>query len=166
MSGTPHDQPGGLEEGPTGLTDGFIARGEEETRTAGRRLAGMVAPGDLWLISGEIGAGKSTLVRAALRKLGVSGPIPSPTFTIGRLYEGPDQPMPISHLDLYRLGGLEAEDPGLLAGYLGPDRAAFVEWPGGAEAELTSMATRVGRVAIDHIDKESRWIRIDPPTII
>ena len=142
---------------------GFVARGQEETEAACRDLAALVQPGDLILISGEVGAGKSTLVRAALRQLGVAGAIPSPTFTIGRLYEQPSQRMPVSHLDLYRLDGLGDEDPGLLAGYLGPDRAAFVEWPGGSAGELSEMATRVGRVAIDHIDSESRRIRIDPP---
>lgn len=163
MSGRPEKQSEHLWKPQSEASDGFIAQGEKATREAGTRLAGLVAPGDLWLVSGEVGAGKSTLVRAALKELGVSGAIPSPTFTIGRLYEGPDQPMPLSHLDLYRLGGLESEDPDLLAEYLGPDRAAFVEWPGGGEAELMSMATRVGRVAIEHVDKESRRIRIDPP---
>lgn len=140
-----------------------IARGDEDTQTVGREVAALTEPGDLWLVSGEVGAGKSTLVRAALRELGVTGAIPSPTFTIGRLYESPDQSMPVSHLDLYRLGGLSGEDPGLLAEYFGPDRAAFVEWPGGAEADLEKMATRIGRVAIDHIDVDSRRIRVDPP---
>lgn len=140
-----------------------IARGDAETEAAGQRVARLTRPGDLWLVSGEVGAGKSTLVRAALRELGVRGAIPSPTFTIGRLYESAGQQMPVSHLDLYRLGGLSDEDPGLLAEYFGPDRAAFVEWPGGAEGELEKMATRVGRVAIEHVDVDSRRIRVDPP---
>lgn len=156
MSGT-FNQPDSTPEA------GFIAHGQAETEAAGRDLAALIEPGDLILISGEVGAGKSTLVRAALRQLGVAGAIPSPTFTIGRLYEQPSQRMPVSHLDLYRLGGLGEEDPGLLAEYLGLDRAAFVEWPGGSAGELSEMATRVGRVAIDHIDSESRRIRIDPP---
>ena len=109
-----------------------IARGNAETEAAGREVALLTEPGDLWLVSGEVGAGKSTLVRAALREIGVKGPIPSPTFTIGRLYQSADQLMPVSHLDLYRLDGLSDEDPGLLAEYFGPDRAAFVEWPGGS----------------------------------
>jgi len=146
MSGTPED--------------GILARGEAGTQAAGRELAGHLAPGDLVLLAGEVGAGKSTLVRAALRELGVTGAIPSPTFTIGRAYDDPGQRMPAAHLDLYRLGDLAGEDPGLLADYFGPDRVTFVEWPGGAEGELTEMATRVVRVAIDHVDRESRKIRV------
>jgi len=142
---------------------GRVACGPEETEQAGRELAASLQPGDLVLVSGEVGAGKSTLIRAAMRELGVTGAIPSPTFTIGRLYEGQEQPMPVAHLDLYRLGDPESEDPGLLAAYFGPDRVSFVEWPGGANRQLTEMATRVGRVAIDHIDQDSRRIRIDPP---
>lgn len=137
------------------------AKGSEATEATGRDLASRLAPGDLVLVNGEVGAGKSTLIRAAMRELGVAGAIPSPTFTIGRLYEGPAQRMPVAHLDLYRLGGLEDEDPGLLAEYFGPDRVSFVEWPGGASYELSEMATRVFRVAIDHIDSESRRIRIE-----
>jgi len=137
-----------------------VARGPAETELEGRKLASTLGPGDLVLVSGEVGAGKSTLIRAAMREMGVSGAIPSPTFTIGRLYEGESQRMPIAHLDLYRLGGLESEDPGLLAEYFGPDRVSFVEWPGGASEELSEMATRTIRVAIDHIDAESRKITI------
>ena len=151
MSGTPE------------MRGGRIARGDAETEAAGREVALLTKPGDIWLISGEVGAGKSTLVRAALREIGVTGAIPSPTFTIGRLYESPGQTMPASHLDLYRLGGLSDEDPGLLAEYFGPDRVAFVEWPGGAGDELEKMATRVGRVAIHHLDVDSRRISVEPP---
>lgn len=140
-----------------------IAVGEKATADAGREVASQSRPGDLWLVTGEVGAGKSTLVRAAMTELGVTGPKPSPTFTIGRSYDGPAQAAPVAHLDLYRLGDLAEEDPGLLAEYLGPERVTFVEWPGQAVAELSAMATRVGRVAIDHISPESRRIRIEPP---
>lgn len=150
----------GVAEEPRG---GFLAHGQGETEAAGRDLAALIEPGDLILVNGEVGAGKSTLVRAALRGLGVEGPIPSPTFTIGRLYDQPAQRMPVSHLDLYRLGDLAAEEPGLLSEYLGPDRAAFVEWPGGSDVQLRELSTRIGRVDIDHIDSESRRIRIEPP---
>jgi len=137
-----------------------LVRGPGETEAEGRKLAAWLEPGDLVLVNGEVGAGKSTLIRATMRELGVSGAITSPTFTIGRLYEGEGQRMPVAHLDLYRLGGLESEDPGLLAEYFGPDRVSFVEWPGGSSGELSEMATRTIRVAIDHIDAESRRITV------
>ena len=59
-------------------------------------------PGDVVLVAGELGAGKTTFVRGACRALGVTEPVISPTFTIGRRYRGR---VPVSHLDLYRLGG-------------------------------------------------------------
>ena len=99
----------------------------EETEALGAELAAALGPGDLVLISGELGAGKTTLVRGACRALGVTGPVTSPTFTIGSVHHGTHGT--VSHLDLYRLAGLADEDPALLEDYLGPDRIAFVEWP-------------------------------------
>ena len=97
-----------------------------ETEALAAELATALRPGDVVLVSGELGAGKTTFVRGAARALGVAGPVTSPTFTIGSRHEGR---LPVAHLDLYRLDHLDAEDPGLLADYLTPDRVAFVEWP-------------------------------------
>jgi len=79
------------------------------------------------IVAGELGAGKTTLVRGACRALGVEGPVTSPTFAIGNRYAATGGLL-VAHLDLYRLESLSAEDPDLLADYLGPDRIAFVEW--------------------------------------
>ena len=98
-----------------------------ETEAVAARLAESLGPGDVVLVSGELGVGKTTFVRGAVRALGVSLPVTSPTFTIARRYE--DGRVPVSHLDLYRLDGLEAEEPELLADELGGDRIGFVEWP-------------------------------------
>jgi tRNA threonylcarbamoyladenosine biosynthesis protein TsaE len=92
------------------------------------------------LVSGELGAGKTTLIRGACRELGVTEAVTSPTFTIGRRYRGR---VPVSHLDLYRLQGLEDEDPGLLDDYLTDDAVAFVEWPLAAGPPLERVALRV-----------------------
>ena len=87
-------------------------------------------------VLGELGAGKTTLVRGACRALGVEGPVTSPTFAIAHRYPARDGLL-VAHLDLYRLASLEDEDPDLLADYLGADRIAFVEWPAAnAAAEL------------------------------
>lgn len=104
-----------------------------ETEAIGARLAADLRPGDLVLVGGELGTGKTTLIRGACRQLGVIGPVVSPTFTIGRRYRGR---VPVSHLDLYRLDSLAGEDPGLLDDYLTPDAVAFVEWPAAAEPLL------------------------------
>ena len=91
-----------------------------ETEAAGAALARRLAPGDVVLVSGELGAGKTTFVRGACRALGVTEPVTSPTFTIGTLLRGRD--LEVAHLDLYRLVSLAGEDPALLDDYLTPDR--------------------------------------------
>lgn len=124
------------------------------TERLAARIASDLRPGDLVLVSGELGAGKTTFVRGACRALGVEGPVTSPTFTIGQRYAGR---VPISHLDLYRLGGLEGEEPGLLDDYLGADAIAFVEWPelAGPELERASL-----RVELEHAGGDRRRVRI------
>jgi tRNA threonylcarbamoyladenosine biosynthesis protein TsaE len=111
-----------------------------ETEAIGERLAAVLEPGDVVLVSGELGAGKTTLIRGAARGLGVTEPVTSPTFTIGHTYRGR---LPISHLDLYRLADLGQEDPALLDDYLTPEAVAFIEWPGGAEPWLERITRRV-----------------------
>jgi tRNA threonylcarbamoyladenosine biosynthesis protein TsaE len=81
----------------------------EETEALAGRLARRLAPGDVVLVSGDLGTGKTTFVRGACRALGVTGRVTSPTFTIGHRYRGaPD----VSHLDLYRFRGLSAAEWG------------------------------------------------------
>ncbi len=133
--------------------------GSEETERLATGIAAELQPGDVVLLEGEVGAGKSTLIRAVMRELGVSGPIPSPTFTIGRSYTGR---LPVSHLDLHRIGSVGAEDPGLLSEYFTEDRVVFVEWPGDDEASLTGMAKRVRRISMAHLGGDSRRIEIGP----
>src|SRR3954468_8679958 len=97
----------------------------EETEAAGAELAGRLEPGDVVLVSGELGAGKTTFVRGASRALGVDGAVTSPTYTIGQVYAGRDG-LEVAHLDLYRLHTLGGEDPALLDDYLTPERIGFV----------------------------------------
>src|SRR4051812_27561145 len=109
-----------------------------ETEALAADLAATLEPGDVVLVSGELGAGKTTFVRGACRALGVRVPVTSPTFTIARRYE--DGRVPVSHLDLFRLAeGLEQEEPELLDDELAPDRVAFVEWPEVAGAGLPGV---------------------------
>jgi tRNA threonylcarbamoyladenosine biosynthesis protein TsaE len=128
----------------------------EQTETVGAQLAATLGTGDLVLVQGDLGSGKTTLIRGACRALGVEGAITSPTFTIGHLYRGRDQL--IAHLDLYRLGSLDDEDPTLLSDYLGDDRITFVEWPEIGEGRL---AGRVVRVRMAHADGDRRRIEIE-----
>jgi tRNA threonylcarbamoyladenosine biosynthesis protein TsaE len=127
-----------------------------ETEALGARIAERLQPGDVVLLSGELGTGKTTLVRGACRALGVPGPVTSPTFTIGQRYSGGR--MPVSHLDLYRLQSLEGEDPALLEDYLGPEGVAFVEWPAAGSGRLGRPALEV-RLA--HAGEERRRIEVE-----
>ncbi|HEX3325004.1 MAG TPA: tRNA (adenosine(37)-N6)-threonylcarbamoyltransferase complex ATPase subunit type 1 TsaE [Solirubrobacterales bacterium] len=132
------------------------SRSAAETEALGARVAERLGPGDVVVVSGEVGAGKTTLIRGACRALGVSEPVTSPTFTIGQRYGGGR--MPVSHLDLYRLESLEGEDPALLDDYLGSDGVAFVEWP-------AAGADRLGRpvleIRLEHADGERRRVEIE-----
>lgn len=109
----------------------------------GTRLAALLRPGDVIALSGDLGAGKTTLARAVLQALGHGGEVPSPTFTLVQTY--PDTDLPIAHADLYRIENpAEAEplalDEWLMAG------AVIVEWP-----------ERMG----EEIWPERLWLRLD-----
>jgi tRNA threonylcarbamoyladenosine biosynthesis protein TsaE len=127
----------------------------EETEAAGAELAARLAPGDVVLVTGELGSGKTTFVRGAARALGVKGPVTSPTFTIGHVFPGRPE---IAHVDLYRLPSLAGEDPALLDDYLTPERVAFVEWPQAAEPRLDRVAARV---RLEHLGGDRRRITIE-----
>lgn len=128
--------------------------GPAQTEAIGARLAAGLGPGDLVLVGGELGTGKTTLIRGACRELGVTEPVVSPTFTIGRRYRGR---VPVSHLDLYRLQSLTGEDPGLLDDYLTSDAVAFVEWPAAAEPLLGERRI-ARRVELRHAGGDSREV--------
>ena len=126
-----------------------------ETEAVGARIAAGLEPGDVVVVSGDLGAGKTTLVRGACRALGVEGPITSPTFTIGQRYRGR---LPVSHLDLYRLGELNEEDPALLDDYLDAGSIAFIEWPAAAQPQLAGR--RVLELRLAHLGGDRRQIEV------
>jgi tRNA threonylcarbamoyladenosine biosynthesis protein TsaE len=126
-----------------------------ETESVGAELAAMLRDGDVVLVRGELGSGKTTLVRGAARALGVSDPVTSPTFSIGHRYDA--NGLTVSHLDLYRLAGLEHEEADLLVDYLGPGRIAFVEWPPEGEPELAGARVRV---TLSHAGGDRRLLEL------
>jgi tRNA threonylcarbamoyladenosine biosynthesis protein TsaE len=130
--------------------------GPSETETFGAKLAGDLRAGDVVLVRGELGAGKTTLVRGAARALGVTDAITSPSFSIGHRYRARGE-LTVSHLDLYRLAGLDAEDPDLLADYFGAGRIAFVEWPVDEERELALARVLV---SMEHAGEDRRKIEV------
>jgi tRNA threonylcarbamoyladenosine biosynthesis protein TsaE len=146
-----------------------------ETEALGAELSRVLAPGDVVLIDGELGAGKTTFVRGAARALGVTTPVTSPTFTIGQRYPAaaplpaaalPAAPLPaaplafVSHVDLYRLGSLRDEDPDLLADYIGADTITFVEWPDAGVQEISELGRIARRVKLSHAGGDRRIIEV------
>jgi tRNA threonylcarbamoyladenosine biosynthesis protein TsaE len=134
---------------------------ETGSADATERIAGELAerlrPGNLELVSGDVGSGKTTFVRGACRALGVSDPVTSPSFTIGHLYRGR---VPVSHIDLFRLDSLAGEDPGLLDDYLGPQTIAFIEWPGAAAPAIDPERVAM-RVRLDHLGGDRRRLTVE-----
>jgi tRNA threonylcarbamoyladenosine biosynthesis protein TsaE len=126
----------------------------EETEALAARLAAGLLAGDVVAVSGELGAGKTTFVRGAARALGVTGPVSSPTFTIGHRY---DAPTPVAHLDLYRIAGLDSEEWGDLEPYF-DGAIVFVEWPEHGGDWLPPARVTV---TLTHVDESHRHVAID-----
>lgn len=135
----------------------FQSTSAVQTEAIGARMAAELGAGDVVLIEGDLGAGKTTLVRGACRALGVRGPVTSPTFTIGQRYPAP---VPVTHVDLFRVPGLAGEDPDLLADYLRADTIAFVEWPGGSEGTVAGFARIAARARLEHAGGDSRLVSV------
>jgi len=120
----------------------FELTDERLTRRLGRSIGACMRAGDVVLLRGEMGAGKSVLTRAAARAMGVDGPVPSPTFTILNIHEGRD--LKLYHFDLYRLEGADAlYEMGLEEYIPARDGATFVEWPEMAEDAMPPDALTV-----------------------
>ncbi len=137
----------------------------DQMREVGRRLAGALRPGDLLVLAGELGAGKTTLTQGLGEGLGVRGPVTSPTFVIARVH--PPQgggTLPLVHVDAYRLGSIaEVEDLDLDATMA--ESVTVVEWGRGLVEELAddrlevTIERTVGDVDLGGGD-ELRTIRV------
>lgn len=133
-----------------------VSRGPSETEALGAELAERLQPGQVVLIEGELGAGKTTFVRGACRALGVAGPVRSPTFTIGHRYSGT---VAVTHIDLFRVADLRGEEPDFLSEYFGPTTIAFVEWPP-REPDVAILGQVAARVCIAHAGGDQRRVEI------
>jgi tRNA threonylcarbamoyladenosine biosynthesis protein TsaE len=103
-------------------------------RSLGERLAADLNPGDLVVLTGDLGAGKTTLVQGIAAGLGASGPVVSPTFVIARVYRGGR--VPLVHVDAYRLGSrVEVDDLDLDADVA--ESVTVVEWGEGLVEDLS-----------------------------
>ena len=135
--------------------------GADAMRALGRRLGSSLAPGDVILLHGDLGAGKTTLAQGTAEALGVEGAIQSPTFTLvseypARLADG--TAVTLFHLDLYRLH--DAEELGdigwdeLIAADAG---VTVVEWP---ERAGDWLPERYTLVTIEHVGPDARRVSI------
>jgi tRNA threonylcarbamoyladenosine biosynthesis protein TsaE len=90
----------------------------------------VLGPGDIVVLTGEVGTGKTTFVRAAARSLGVTERVTSPTYQLARGYEGlkDGRRVRVNHMDLYRLEGIEDHDVLEIEDYLEPEAVTFIEW--------------------------------------
>lgn len=106
----------------------MILRSPEESLELGRKLAELARPGDVIALSGQLGAGKTSIARGLLAALGLEGEAPSPSFAIVQPYDPPEVRFPVLHVDLYRLDHPEeAEELGLDDARI--DSLLIVEWP-------------------------------------
>jgi tRNA threonylcarbamoyladenosine biosynthesis protein TsaE len=128
------------------------------------RVADHLEPGDVVVLGGEVGSGKTTFVRAAARSLGVEERVTSPTYQIARDYEGSagGRNVTVNHLDLYRLEGLEERDALELDDYLGPETITFIEWAPKDALDLIEDSTLV---LISHQTPTTRRVSLRGPVV-
>jgi tRNA threonylcarbamoyladenosine biosynthesis protein TsaE len=140
------------------MSDGTVAVATpEQMRELGRRLAALLRPGDLVVLTGDLGAGKTTLVQGVGAGLGVRSPIVSPTFVIARVHR--DGRIPLVHVDAYRLGSVaEVDDLDLDADL--DDSVTVVEWGEGLVERLAAdrLEVRIERSQDD--DDETREVSV------
>ncbi len=134
-----------------------ISKSAAETRMLGERLASQLLPGDVLLLYGELGAGKSEMTRGIAVGLGVRETVPSPTFTILQVYESGR--MPLYHFDWYRIGHAEELYELSMEEYLGGDGVAVVEWPQQAKEAVPEKHLRI---ILSLRDDNTRDIILEP----
>jgi tRNA threonylcarbamoyladenosine biosynthesis protein TsaE len=134
---------------------------EDALKELAARVAGSLGPGDVVVLRGEVGAGKTAFVRAAARALGVQEAVTSPTYQFARSYEGSlnGRMVAVNHLDLYRLEGLDARDALDLDEYLNADSVTFVEWADPALELLEEPSV----VEIFHRSPTTRRVQLSGP---
>lgn len=123
-----------------------------DTRRFGERLASLLKPGDLIILNGPLGAGKTALVQGIGAGLGVRGEVTSPTFVIARVHRGP---LPLVHVDAYRLGDFEIDDLDLDASV--EDSVTVVEWGTG---KVEKLADSYLEVVISRHDDDTRTVEL------
>ena len=142
----------------------FEGLDEAALKKLAARLADCLEPGDVVVLGGEVGSGKTTFVRAAARSLGVEGRVTSPTYQLARGYRGTvgGGKVAINHLDLYRLEGLQDRDVLELEDYLEPGAITFVEW---APKDALGAIENPTLVLISHQTPTTRRVSLAGPAV-
>ena len=126
-----------------------------ETRTLGERLASRLRPGDVLLLLGDMGVGKSELTRGIARGLGIQGPVASPTFTILQVYD--EGHIPLYHFDWYRLESADELYEMGMDEYLGGDGIAIIEWPSQCPEAIPPCRLEITLTPLADTVREITW---------
>ncbi|KPC80342.1 MULTISPECIES: tRNA (adenosine(37)-N6)-threonylcarbamoyltransferase complex ATPase subunit type 1 TsaE [Streptomyces] len=146
---------------PGTVTLDVAVESPEEMKELGRRIAGVLAPGDLVMLTGELGAGKTTLTRGLGEGLGVRGAVTSPTFVIARVHPPLGEGPALVHVDAYRLGGGLDEMEDLDLDVSLPESVIVVEWGDGKVEDLSADRLRVViDRAVGDTDDERRTVTL------
>jgi tRNA threonylcarbamoyladenosine biosynthesis protein TsaE len=138
-------------------TPDLLVATPEDMRALGERLALLARPGDLIVLTGDLGAGKTTLVQGIGAGLGVGVPVVSPTFVIARVHR--DGRLPLVHVDAYRLGSVEEVDDLDLDADL-ESSLTVVEWGEGLVERLSADRLQLRITRSSRTDDEARHVRI------
>ena len=130
----------------------------DRTREVGRALASMLEPRDTVVLTGDLGAGKTTLVQGIGRGLGVEDHVASPTFTLVREYTGR---LDIAHVDVYRLERVQDVLDLALDELGGPERVLLIEWGDAVSDLLPDDRLRV-ELTTEAVDADTRRIAMTP----
>ena len=139
----------------------FHTVSSEDTTAFGAAMGALLQPGDVVLLTGDLGAGKSVLARGIAGAHGIDGAMPSPTFVLMIPYEGD---VNVYHFDLYRMEDPDEFYQAGLQEYIGGDGIAVIEWPEMAELEPAG-AVRVKVMRGDGSDDE-RIIEVSAPDAV
>lgn len=138
-----------------GSVASFATAGPAETVGLGRRIADRLKPGDVVAFYGELGSGKTTMIKGICAGLGVTETVKSPSFVIVTEYEGR---LPVYHIDLYRLTDSQALNPVGLDSYLYGNGVCLIEW---AERAGNLLPAETVRIRLEVSGEQSRRIQVE-----
>jgi tRNA threonylcarbamoyladenosine biosynthesis protein TsaE len=131
----------------------------DETQRVGEALGRLLLPGDLVLLQGSLGSGKTTFTQGVARGMGLTSRVTSPSFTLANVYSPNGHGFPLNHLDLWRIKSAE-EALGIgLEEYLSEDASCIIEWPDVAASVFPDEHVRIRFTA--NLDQRELSFRVD-----